>query len=303
MSPKRQDSVAILQRPTYPLAPSQVRRFRRDGHVFLPQLLPAEALAPFRDAIVATANAHVAETRALGERDTYGKAFLQIFNLWTLDDTVRRFVLAPRFAAVAARLLGVHALRLYHDQALFKEPGGGITPWHQDQHYWPLDGSDHHLVDAAGGRRREHGHDAVRLRRARRGAYRPRRHLRRIAGVLRELRGKGGFPISRERTARAGDASFHAGWAPHRAPPNTSTTRRDVMTVIYYADGARVSDPVRPEARGDLCAWLGDLPPGAPAVTRLNPLVWPVKETPCAKDSIAAPAGKRSARMRERRPG
>lgn len=25
---------------------------------------------------------------------------------------------------------------LYHDQALCKEPGGGPTPWHQDQHYW-----------------------------------------------------------------------------------------------------------------------------------------------------------------------
>lgn len=109
-SPRQQDGLTVLQRPTYPLAQSQVRRFRRDGHVFLPQLLPADVLAPFRDAIVATANAHVTETRALGERDTYGKAFLQIFNLWTLDETVRRFVLAPRFAAVAARpFLGVSA--------------------------------------------------------------------------------------------------------------------------------------------------------------------------------------------------
>ena len=31
------------------------------------------------------------------------------------------------------------ALCLYHDQALFKEPGGGPTPWHQDQYYWPFD--------------------------------------------------------------------------------------------------------------------------------------------------------------------
>ena len=29
-------------------------------------------------------------------------------------------------------------LRLYHDQALYKEPGGGITPWHADHYYWPL---------------------------------------------------------------------------------------------------------------------------------------------------------------------
>ena len=30
-------------------------------------------------------------------------------------------------------------MRLYHDQALCKEAGGGRTPWHQDQFYWPLD--------------------------------------------------------------------------------------------------------------------------------------------------------------------
>ena len=35
--------------------------------------------------------------------------------------------------------MGVDGVRLYHDQALYKEPGGGFTPWHQDQTYWPLD--------------------------------------------------------------------------------------------------------------------------------------------------------------------
>ena len=33
----------------------------------------------------------------------------------------------------------VDGVRMYHDQALFKEGGGGITPWHADQYYWPLD--------------------------------------------------------------------------------------------------------------------------------------------------------------------
>ena len=124
---------------TYRLSSQQVQRYRRDGHVFLPQLLPADSIRPYREAIVATADRNSREIRPLEERDTYGKAFLQIFNLWTLDETVRRFVHAPCFAEVAARLLGVEKVRLYHDQALFKEAGGGITPWHQDQHYWPLD--------------------------------------------------------------------------------------------------------------------------------------------------------------------
>ena len=73
------------------------------------------------------------------DRDTYGKAFLQIMNLWARDEKVRKFVMAKRFAKIAADLLGVKNVRIYHDQALFKEPGGGPTPWHQDQYYWPID--------------------------------------------------------------------------------------------------------------------------------------------------------------------
>ena len=30
------------------------------------------------------------------------------------------------------------SIRIFHEQALFKEPKGSLTPWHQDQYYWPL---------------------------------------------------------------------------------------------------------------------------------------------------------------------
>src|SRR5947209_7477366 len=73
------------------------------------------------------------------QRDTYGKAFLQIMNLWERDEAVRRFALARRFGKIAADLMGVDGVRIFHDQALYKEPGGGFTPWHQDHIYWPLD--------------------------------------------------------------------------------------------------------------------------------------------------------------------
>jgi hypothetical protein len=63
-------------------------------------------------------------------------------NLWPKDEGIRRFVLPRRFGRVAADLLGVKGVRVYHDQAFLKEAGGGITPWHQDQHYWPMPISD-----------------------------------------------------------------------------------------------------------------------------------------------------------------
>ena len=271
---------------TYRLSSQQIERYRRDGHVFLPQLLPADSIRPYREAIVATADRNSRETRPLEERDTYGKAFLQIFNLWTLDETVRRFVHAARFAQVAARLLGVEGVRLYHDQALFKEPGGGITPWHQDQHYWPLDTDrtitlwmplvdieeDMGMMQFASG--------------AHRLGYITNKGISDDSEAFYErFVADQGLDISATRTARAGDASFHAGWALHRAPPNRSSVRREVMTVIYFADGTRITDPVRPEARGDLRAWLQDLPPGAPAATGLNPVVWPAGPDHLGEDS------------------
>jgi len=111
----------------------------RDGHVLVHGLLPAEEIASHRKAIVDAVARLSTEQRDLEARDTYGKAFLQITNLWTKDDAVKRFVFEKKFAQVAADLLGVEKVRLYHDQALFKEPGGGHTPWHQDMYYWPLD--------------------------------------------------------------------------------------------------------------------------------------------------------------------
>ena len=98
-----------------------------------------EEVEAYRDLISGAARKFNTETRPLEERDTYGRAFLQVMNLWERDEAVKRFTLARRMAKIAADLMGVNGVRIYHDQALFKEPGGGPTPWHQDQYYWPLD--------------------------------------------------------------------------------------------------------------------------------------------------------------------
>src|SRR5688572_22049682 len=122
-----------------PLTERQMHSFRNDGHILLKKLLTGEELEFYRKAIKDAAARYNTEKRKMEERDTYGKAFLQIMNLWEVDATVKKFVFAKRFANIAAQLMGVPGVRLYHDQALFKEPGGGPTPWHQDEYYWPLD--------------------------------------------------------------------------------------------------------------------------------------------------------------------
>ena len=115
---------------TKPIPDAQIRSFREEGHTLVRNLLSPREAAAYREVIVAAADKYNTERRKLEDRDTYGKAFLQIMNLWRVDEDVKKFVMAKRFARVAAELLGVKNVRIYHDQALFKEPGGGPTPWH-----------------------------------------------------------------------------------------------------------------------------------------------------------------------------
>src|SRR5690606_36185653 len=98
----------------YEITDEQVREFERNGHTQTLNLLHADEAAAYRRVISAAADKFNEEKRDLADRDTYGKAFLQIMNLWRVDEGVKKFLLAKRFAHVAARLLGVANVRLYH---------------------------------------------------------------------------------------------------------------------------------------------------------------------------------------------
>ncbi len=63
---------------------------------------------------------------------------LQMLNLWETNPEVKDYLYGGRVAKMAARLTGSESIRLYHDQALVKDPGpSAASPWHQDQPYWP----------------------------------------------------------------------------------------------------------------------------------------------------------------------
>jgi hypothetical protein len=259
----------------YDLPADAIAGFRSNGHVFLPTVLPGEDVPPCREAIAhASRDYGQKQDLPLEERDTYGKAFLQHLNLWPHDAAVQRFVLAKRFGGIAAKLMGVDRVRIYHDQALCKEPGGGPTPWHQDHYYWPVD-SEHTvtmwmpLVDIDA--------DMGML------TFASRSHLDGYLGTLpisdesdavfQKFVDESGFEIVRQQRMAAGDATFHSGWNLHSAPGNRSDRMREVMTVIYIADGARVTEPINENQKADLASWLPGLQVGDAVGSDLNPLV------------------------------
>jgi ectoine hydroxylase-related dioxygenase (phytanoyl-CoA dioxygenase family) len=215
------------------------------------------------------------ETRPLEERDTYGKAFLQIGNLWRRHETVKKFVFAKRFAKIAADLLGVDGVRLYHDQALFKEGGGGRTPWHQDQFYWPLDTDNTitmwmPLVDVPP----EIGSMSFASGSQRLGYLGDYPISDEGEAALEKMLDEKGLEVDTHGALSAGDTTWHAGWVLHGAPPNPTGTLRAVMTVIYYPDGTKVSEPKSPSQEFDLKKWLPGLKPGDLAASEKNPLLY-----------------------------
>ncbi len=265
------------QRPTlesdYPLKEEQIQDFRENGHVYLPGVASKDEVEYYRRAINDAAEKHGQVIDIpMEERNTYNKAFLQHTNLWPHNEEVRAFVLSRRFGKIAAELLGVDGVRIYHDQALFKEPGGGHTPWHQDQFYWPIDTDNTvtmwmPLVDIT--------EDMGML------TFASRSHIDGYLGDMpisdesdaefnRFIKEKG-MSIQRQKTMNAGDATWHYGWNLHSAPGNDSDKMREVMTVIYIADGCRVTEPRNENQKSDLESWMPGLKPGDLVASDLNP--------------------------------
>ncbi|MEW6269821.1 MAG: phytanoyl-CoA dioxygenase family protein [Thermodesulfobacteriota bacterium] len=290
----------------YVLASDAVEGYRRDGFAIVRGLASPEEIASFRPAIADAARRFNRERRPLAERDTYGKAFLQTINLWRRDGTARRFVFARRFARVAAELMGVAGVRLYHDQALFKEAGGAHTPWHQDQWYWPLD--TRHTVTmwmALGDLAPDMG-----IMHFARGSHAHGQISELPIGdaseeELAHVVAQRGFEVVSAGSMRAGDATFHSGWTLHGAPPNRSAVTREAMTVIYFADGTRVLAPDNPGRAFDLRWWLPGLAPGDLAASPDNALLYsnegtlsprPIGQSPTGPHSPARSARPRASR-------
>ncbi|HLK98134.1 MAG TPA: phytanoyl-CoA dioxygenase family protein, partial [Hymenobacter sp.] len=134
----QQETLAQELASPYALNPDAIDFYRQNGYVKLKQVLSPPVLDYYGDIITKLVFRLNTLIKPMEERTTYERAFLQIMNLWQEDEQAKEFVFSTRLAKIAADLMGVQGVRLYHDQALYKEPSGGITPWHADQFYWPL---------------------------------------------------------------------------------------------------------------------------------------------------------------------
>jgi len=264
----------------YTLKPEQIAEYRENGHVYLPAVCSREEIAQYEPVITGASRRFSTETRPIEERDIFGQAFTLVPGLWNRDEAVARFTLAKRFAGIAAELMGVESVRLFHDVSINKEAGGRYTPWHQDAYYWPMD-TEHTitmwmpLIDithemgglnfASGSHREGHLGDGI---------------SGDSQAFYDELIANRGFPVvshaQKQGVLRAGDATFHGGWTLHSAPANNSDRARQIMTVVYYADGVPTYvDMGNPYRQSDFENYMPGVVPGDLAASALNPRLYP----------------------------
>lgn len=262
-----------LDKP-FELSSEQIDFYKKNRFIKLRQVFNPETIEYFNKVISdRVAQMNTVKTK-VDERNTYGKAFLQLFNLWREDEAVKQFVFSKRLAKIAADLMQVDGVRLYHDQALFKEGGGGITPWHADQYYWPLEtdktvtawiplqatplamgplefsAGSHQIVE---GRELEIGDESETL-------IQQRLRVTDFKHVIE------GFDL--------GEVSFHSGWVFHRAGANTTERMRKVMTVIYMDRDMRLKQPENKNQINDWNTWCPGAVVGEVINTPINPVLY-----------------------------
>lgn len=258
----------------YLLDDAHIAQFRRDGFIKLKDVFDADTLTHYGREITRLTIELNTEQRPLEERSTYDRAFLQVMNLWERSPLVGRFVMGRRLARIAAELLQVDGVRLYHDQSLYKEPGGGITPAHADQYYWPL-ASDRTITAWI-------PLQAVPPAMGPLGFYARSQSVAfgRDLGISDESEEKisanmaahgfafesGGFDL--------GDVSFHLGWTFHKAGANLSDCPRSVMTIIYMDAEMRLAEALNAVQANDRDQWCPGVRPGQTIDTRKNPVIW-----------------------------
>lgn len=258
----------------YALTSGQIEKYRKDGYIKLKDVLSPAVLDYYGKEIARLVTDLNRQSKPMEERTTYEKAFLQIVNLWTKSDVVKEFCFSKRLARIAAELMGVDGVRLYHDQALYKEPGGGITPWHADQYYWPVSNNNTTTVwiplqetplelgplsFCVGSHHYESGRQLAISDESER--------------QLQQSFQQQNYPVDNT-PYDLGEVSYHMGWTFHRAGGNASNRPRAVMTVIYMEDGIRLIEPKTSHHRGDREAFMPETEIGDVVDGPLTPVLW-----------------------------
>jgi ectoine hydroxylase-related dioxygenase (phytanoyl-CoA dioxygenase family) len=220
---------------------AQIETFERDGYLIVENVLSVDELATSGSAVDAGVSRRSQwDDRNVEEKTLYEQSFVQCINLWEDHEDVRPLTFHAGLGEMASDLLRAKAVRIWHDQALYKEPGGRVTDPHQDLPFWPIRPANQVTAWIAfDGSRREAG--AM--------AYVPGSHavgLKRFVDITHTLHPEPYDVLADPKIADiepiwveapVGSVVFHHSLTVHLASPNESDSVRRVFCIIYFADG------------------------------------------------------------------
>jgi len=226
------------------LSPEQITSYQQDGFVLQPGFLAAGEVAELKEAVL-TAIASMGKKKVAGggagleEGDSYyDKVFTQRLNLWRISDTVKKFMLDPGLGRMLCQLAGVKAFRVWHDQALIKEPYGNPTAWHLDNPYWSFFSKDAISIWIALEDATPQNGCMYFVPGTQKLATHENAGIGKDLGELFKVYPKMGEIDPVCVPMKAGDCSFHNGLAAHGAGANMTRKRRIAMTCAYMPDGS-----------------------------------------------------------------
>ena len=261
-----------LSKP-YIVTNSQRLDFRMNGFIKLPNVLSGGAVARLRQDLLQLLEQSFRPKTNINDNNR----FLSLEMMWLQNTLLKSYVLSPRIAKISADLLGVESVRLYHDNALAKEPGCGRTPWHCDDDHFPLATQDvvtawipaQPIPSAMGPLAFAKPLSVFELVKDIDFNKFDTSYDKQIAAVF-----KSNNVTIDDSPFALGEVSFHHNRSFHTAGRNKTTRTRVVLANTFFADGARVVDQPT-MVSGDWQKFIPGVGPGEVAASKLNPICWP----------------------------
>ena len=123
------------------LTTSDIDSYRENGYHIIPNLLSPSQLEQWRTIIFSAVQDRAdrkykfptvhEDDHTNTDLDYYDNVFTQRINLWQTHESVKQLLLESGtvIGKIAAELEGIDCVRIWHDQALIKEPFANPTAW------------------------------------------------------------------------------------------------------------------------------------------------------------------------------
>lgn len=219
----------------------QIDQYQADGFLLVEDFFSDSEMESFGRAVDAAVAYRTSEdNRKLDDKNLYEQTFDQCMRLWEDRPDVAPFTFHPKLCAAAAALLQADRVRLWHDQALYKAPGGRKTDAHLDYPFWPVVEQDLVSVWIPFQDVQPDGGMMSYVQGSHRIGYTE-------FVDIGQLHGGEAFDLLKEPQiaelplipvpAKKGSAVFHHACTIHAADPNHTDATRRVFTMAYMADG------------------------------------------------------------------